>query len=313
MTIDEHNEAREPGPRDAAGMTAAIAFIGMGEAGSAIVSGWGERRAQAIRAYDIKSDCPATAGAMAARYQGLGITGCASPAAAMAGAGIVFCTVTADQAVVAAKAAAPHLAPGAFWCDLNSCAPSSKRRAAEVIEAAGGRYVDVAVMAAVHPKRNMTPLLISGPHAEAVAPILSDLPMAPRVVAGEVGAASSIKMIRSVMVKGLEALTAECVLAAVAAGVEDEVLGSLMRQPPGHRLAAGRPPTTSSARSPTASAAPPRWRRWPEPSPISVCPTTWRAPPSSGIAASPPPGSRPSRMRPPPGRRRCPTCCCRPS
>jgi 3-hydroxyisobutyrate dehydrogenase-like beta-hydroxyacid dehydrogenase len=88
-------------------------------------------------------------------------------------------------------------------------------------------------MAAVHPKRNMTPLLIAGPHAEAVAPLLIDLPMAPRVVAGEVGAASSIKMIRSVMVKGLEALTAECVLAAVAAGVEDEVLGSLMRSHPG--------------------------------------------------------------------------------
>lgn len=214
-------------------MVATIAFIGMGEAGSAIVGGWGERRAPMIRAYDIKSDSPVTAGAMAARYESLGITGCADPAAAVAGAGIVFCTVTADQAVVAAEAAALHLASGAFWCDLNSCAPSSKRRAAEVIDAAGGRYVDVAVMAAVHPKRNMTPLLIAGPHAEAVAPLLTDLPMAPCVVAGEVGAASSIKMIRSVMVKGLEALTAECLLAAVAAGVEDEVLGSLMRSHPG--------------------------------------------------------------------------------
>lgn len=214
-------------------MIAEIAFIGMGEAGSAIVGGWGTTRAGSIRAYDIKSNSPGTARTMAARYQGLGITGCASPAAAMAGAGMVFCTVTADQAVVAAEGAAPHLAPGTFWCDLNSCAPSSKRSAAEVIEAAGGRYVDVAVMAAVHPKRNMTPLLIAGPHADAVAPILSDLPMAPRVVAGEVGAASSIKMIRSVMVKGMEALTAECVLAAVAAGVEEEVLGSLMQSHPG--------------------------------------------------------------------------------
>jgi 3-hydroxyisobutyrate dehydrogenase-like beta-hydroxyacid dehydrogenase len=209
-----------------------IAFIGMGEAGGAIASGWGGRHAP-IRAYDVKSESPATADAMAARYRELGIEGCASPAAAVAGADIVFCTVTADQAVAAAEAAAPHLAPGAFWCDLNSCAPSSKRRAAAIVEGAGGRYVDVAVMAAVHPKRNMTPLLIAGPHAEAVAPLLIDLPMAPRVVAGEVGAASSIKMIRSVMVKGLEALSAECTLAAVAAGVEDEVLGSLAHSHPG--------------------------------------------------------------------------------
>jgi len=209
-----------------------IAFIGMGEAGSAIASGWSARRAQ-IRAYDIKSDSPVTADAMAARYRELGIEGCASPAAAVEGAAIVLCTVTADQAVAAAEAAAPHLAADTFWCDLNSCAPSSKRRAAAIVDGAGGRYIDVAVMAAVHAKRNMTPLLIAGPHAEAVAPLLTDLPMAPRVVAGEVGAASSIKMIRSVMVKGLEALCAECMLAAVAAGVEDEVLGSLAHSHPG--------------------------------------------------------------------------------
>lgn len=213
--------------------TERIAFIGMGEAGSAFVSGWGENRSETIAAYDIKSDDAATADAMAMRYDELGILGCASTADAVAGAELVFCTVTADQAVAAAERAAVHLERGAFWCDLNSCAPSSKRRAAEVIEAAGGRYVDVAVMAPVHPKRNMVPLLISGPHAGAIQPILAALPMAPRVVAGEVGAASSIKMIRSVMVKGLEALTAECVLAAVAAGVEDEVLGSLMQSHPG--------------------------------------------------------------------------------
>jgi 3-hydroxyisobutyrate dehydrogenase-like beta-hydroxyacid dehydrogenase len=170
---------------------------------------------------------------MAERYASLGIEGCPSSAEAVSGAKLVFCTVTADQAVIAAESAAPHLSSGAFWFDLNSCAPSSKRRAAEFIEAAGGRYVDVAVMAPVHPKLNLVPLLVSGPHAAAAEPVLTGLPMSPRVVAGEVGAASSIKMIRSVMVKGMEALTAECALAAVAAGVEDEVFESLMRSHPG--------------------------------------------------------------------------------
>jgi 3-hydroxyisobutyrate dehydrogenase-like beta-hydroxyacid dehydrogenase len=214
-------------------MLTRLAFIGMGEAGSAIVTGWGRAGNNSIRAYDIKSNDPVTTALMSERYQRLGLQGCGSAAEAVDGAELVFSVVTADQAVAAAEAAAPHLARGAFWCDLNSCAPSSKRRAAQVIETAGGRYVDVAVMAPVHPKLNMVPLLVSGPHAETVAPRLAALPMAPRVVAGEVGAASSIKMIRSVMVKGLEALTAECLLAAFAAGVEDEVLGSLMRSHPG--------------------------------------------------------------------------------
>jgi 3-hydroxyisobutyrate dehydrogenase-like beta-hydroxyacid dehydrogenase len=170
---------------------------------------------------------------MTARYKQLGIAGCASAAEAVAGSDLVLCTVTADQAVAAAKTAAPHLTPGTFWCDLNSCAPSSKREAAAIIDKAGGRYVDVAVMAPVRPKLNMVPLLISGPHAQASAPLLTDLPMSVRVVEGPVGAASSIKMIRSIMVKGLEALTAECMLAAVAAGVEEEVMDSLMRSHPG--------------------------------------------------------------------------------
>ena len=214
-------------------MAPVIAIIGMGEAGGAIVTGWGESRSGQVRAYDIKTDRPATAGNMRSRYESLGVVGCASSADAVREADIVLCAVTADQAVIAAETAAPHLKAGAFWCDLNSCAPSSKRRSEAVIQAAGGRYVDVAVMAPVHPKLNMVPLLISGPHAGAVAPILADLPMDARIVEGKVGAASSIKMIRSVIMKGMEALTAECVLAAVAAGVEDEVLGSLARSYPG--------------------------------------------------------------------------------
>lgn len=209
-----------------------ISFIGMGEAGGALVTGW-DGSAGPIRAYDIKTDAPETADEMGARYRDLGIEGAASSADAVAEATLVFSTVTADQAIIAAEAAAPHLAPGTYWCDANSCAPSSKRQAAEVIEAAGGRYVDVAVMAPVYPKRNLVPMLISGPHAAEIAPVFDALPLAARVVEGDVGAASSIKMIRSVMVKGLEALTAECLLAAVAAGVEDEVLGSFALSHPG--------------------------------------------------------------------------------
>jgi 3-hydroxyisobutyrate dehydrogenase-like beta-hydroxyacid dehydrogenase len=51
--------------------------------------------------------------------------------------------------------------------------------------------------------------------------------MKPRQAGAEIGRASSIKMLRSVMIKGLEALTAECFLAARRAGVEEEVIGSL--------------------------------------------------------------------------------------
>jgi 3-hydroxyisobutyrate dehydrogenase-like beta-hydroxyacid dehydrogenase len=48
-----------------------------------------------------------------------------------------------------------------------------------------------------------------------------------RLVGNEVGTAAAIKIIRSIMVKGIEALTEEMMLAAEAAGIADEVLASL--------------------------------------------------------------------------------------
>ncbi len=88
-------------------------------------------------------------------------------------------------------------------------------------------------MAPVHPKRHETPILLSGPEAEAALPVLTSLGMLPRVTGVRVGEASSIKMLRSVMIKGLEALTAEAMLAARKAGVEGAVIASLQASDPG--------------------------------------------------------------------------------
>ena len=207
---------------DSSGRMERLAFIGFGEAAMALASGWGDLRPARLRAFDI-DDGPH----MQARYAEHAVKGCATPADALAGVEAAFSLVQADRALSAATAAAGALPAGAFWFDCNSCSPGTKRRAAEVIEAAGGRYVDVAVMAPVHPKRHHVPLLVSGPHAEAAATALQALDMRPKTVGPEVGQASSIKMIRSVMVKGIEALSAECFLAARRAGVEDSVIASL--------------------------------------------------------------------------------------
>ncbi|MDP9056652.1 MAG: DUF1932 domain-containing protein [Pseudomonadota bacterium] len=196
-----------------------LTLIGFGEAGATFAgaAGWSgdvavwdvlsERREQARRA---------------------GMRACGSADEALAGATLVLNLVTADQALVAARNYAPLLAPGAIWCDMNSVAPGTKKLAAQVVEAAGGYYVDVAVLAPVNPARMAVPLLLSGAKADRARNALlaagfNDV----RVIGVEIGKASAIKMIRSVMVKGIEALTAEMMLAAEAAGVSDEVLASL--------------------------------------------------------------------------------------
>ena len=195
-----------------------VALIGFGEAGEtfARAPGWqGE-----TRAWDVK---PERRAAMA----DAGVEAGADAAATLADRAFLLSLVTADQALAAAHAYAPLLLPGAIWCDMNSVAPETKRQAARAIEAAGGRYVDVAVMAPVD-KGLAVPLLVSGPHAIAAQPLLESLGFSNvRLVGDEIGRASAIKMIRSVMVKGLEALSSECAAAADAAGVFDEVMASL--------------------------------------------------------------------------------------
>ena len=213
------------------GRAGTVALIGFGEAGMAFA---GALRADAA-AYDIKTDDPAEAAAKRADYARFGVSGTGTLAEALAGAQLILSLVTADQALIVAAEAAPLLAPGALYCDFNSVAPQTKQAAARLIEGAGGLYADVAVMAPVHPAGLAVPLLVSGADA---CTALSTLGFSPRRIEGPVGRASTIKMLRSVMVKGIEALTAECFLAARKAGVADEVAASLDASWPGANWAA---------------------------------------------------------------------------
>jgi len=187
-----------------------VAFIGLGEAGTAFAPA-----NTPSRGYDLKLDEAATRAAKLADFAAAGVAPADSNAAAVADTPLILSLVTADQALAAAEATARSIAAGALYCDMNSVAPDTKRAAAALIEAAGGRYADVAVMAPVNPARHATPLLVSGPHtADAAAALRSIGFMKVEPVEGPVGAASAIKMIRSVMVKGIEALSAECFLAS---------------------------------------------------------------------------------------------------
>jgi 3-hydroxyisobutyrate dehydrogenase-like beta-hydroxyacid dehydrogenase len=207
-------------------MVQTLTLIGYGEAGRTFSrsAGW----EAAVRVFDAKSDDPQTRDAMLADYGADGVTGAENPQGALDGSLAVLSLVTADQALAVAKNAAQHILPNAFYFDMNSVAPDTKRAAAKLIDARGGRYVDVAIMAPVNPARLSVPLLTSGPHAHDGVTVLAALGFTnTQVVAGDIGRASSIKMIRSVMIKGQEALTAEMMLTAEQAGVVDEVLKSL--------------------------------------------------------------------------------------
>jgi 3-hydroxyisobutyrate dehydrogenase-like beta-hydroxyacid dehydrogenase len=211
--------------------TPRVSFIGFGEAGQAIASGLREAGIERIAAWDILF--PQHEGEkLKAAGDTIGVKLASSAAEAVAETDMVVSAVTAASSLEAARLVAPHLAGNPYYLDINSVSPGRKKTTADLL-AKRARYVDVAVVAAIHPARHRTPLLIAGPHAETIAPLLRELDMQFTAVGHAVGAAAAIKMIRSVMIKGIEALTLECFLAAARAGVLDDVTASLKNNYPG--------------------------------------------------------------------------------
>lgn len=211
--------------------TPRIAFIGFGEAGQAIASGLREEGVADIAAWDIlfpkpEGDKLKAAGAKA------GVRLATSADNAIAGSDIIISAVTAASSLEAAQSVVSHLAGNPYYLDINSVSPGRKIATAKLLDGKA-RYVDVAVIAPIHPGRHRTPLLIAGPYANAIAPLLSEMEMQLKIVSDQTGKAAAIKMIRSVMIKGIEALTYECFLAAERAGLLEEVTASLRNNYPG--------------------------------------------------------------------------------
>ena len=210
--------------------TPRISFIGFGEAGQAIASGLREEGIEQIAAWDILF--PQAEGAkLKAAGEQMGVRLATSAADAVAETDMVISAVTAASSLEAAQSVAPHLRGDPYYLDINSVSPGRKQATEKLLDGKA-RYVDVAVIAPIHPKRHKTPLLIAGPYAAGVAPLLEEMAMKLKVISGETGKAAAIKMIRSVMIKGLEALTLECFLAAERAGLVDEVALSMQNNYP---------------------------------------------------------------------------------
>lgn len=205
-----------------------IAFIGFGEAARAFTDTLRTLGPQEIAAFDI-IDSPEMTEAMARREVRQG----RDPGDAVAGADWIFSAVTADQSLAAARSVLEHLVQGQIFVDINSVSPGRKKQTAEEVVAHGGRYLDMAVMAPVHPRGHATPVLLAGVEAAALAGDLSQAGFALDIAGDTAGEATAIKMVRSNFVKGLEAITVETALAAAASGCFEEVMSSLAKSFPG--------------------------------------------------------------------------------
>jgi 3-hydroxyisobutyrate dehydrogenase-like beta-hydroxyacid dehydrogenase len=203
-----------------------VGLVGYGEVGKILAE---DLRAQgvSVRAWDLKLASPASAAPLREHAAQHGVGLAASAAELAAGSDFIVSAVTASQAVPVAADCAPSMARGAFFLDFNSASPGAKQRAAAMIDEAGARYVEGAVMTSIPPYRIKVPLLLGGASAAELSPLINALGFASKVTSERLGVASATKMCRSVMIKGLEAMVIESFTAARHYGVEDAVIASL--------------------------------------------------------------------------------------
>jgi len=186
-----------------------------------------------VSVFDVKATQAPSRAAMLERAAKAGVTMADSLEDAVKGHHYILSAVTASQAHAVAKQAAASITAGQIFIDLNSVSPNVKQRNSALIEAAGGDYVESAVMAPVPPQGMRVPMLLGGKLATSVSSMLNELGMNTKQVSNEIGLASAIKLCRSIMIKGMEALCVQSMQAANHFGVDQHVLTSLAATFPG--------------------------------------------------------------------------------
>jgi len=210
-----------------------VCLLGFGEVGQTLAEDLTSRGELSLCAFDIKFSDRDSVPSRALETHPR-VKGCDSAEAAASGCELVVSAVTAAEDLAATQSAVPGLGPGCIYLDLNSVSPATTKSVAAVVENAGGRYVEAAVMSPIGLRRIESPVLLGGPHAEAFVPIAESMGFAgASYYSAELGRVSAAKMCRSIIIKGIEALITEALLPARRFGVESQVLASLQDLLPG--------------------------------------------------------------------------------
>jgi 3-hydroxyisobutyrate dehydrogenase-like beta-hydroxyacid dehydrogenase len=203
-----------------------ISLIGFGEVGGIFGHDFSTAGFQ-VSIYDILLNTEPSRAAMLSKAQRCNVRACDTFEADILGADLVISAVTASSAANVASQAVPYLRSGQIYLDINSVSPETKREIARTLSESAATFVEAAVMAPVAPQRIKVPMLLGGARASDAASVLNGIGMNVQPVSEQVGVASAIKMCRSIIIKGLEAITVESMFTARRYGAERLVLESL--------------------------------------------------------------------------------------
>lgn len=211
----------------------AVGFIGFGEAAFWIARGLRDQGVTNTVAYDLHTSTPGRGDLIHQRAREAGTRLVPTLATLAPECDIVVSAVTASVARGVGEEASAYLEPRHLFVDINSVSPAVKQAIGAAVDSHGARFVEAAVMSTVPPLGHRAPMLLCGPGARAFAERMAPYGMCLDVLDGPLGSAAAVKMCRSVIIKGLEALLLECVLGAEPYGASDRVFASVSASLPG--------------------------------------------------------------------------------
>lgn len=209
-----------------------VTIIGFGEAGP-IFGRQLQNAGMSVTAWDKLQDNASASEQQTSKTQSFGITPGTSMMDAVSSADLIVSTVTASEALTAAQQAADGLQAGSHWLDLNSISPSTKQAINDIVSRRDVMFTEGVAMDTVPSKGVQVPILLCGPESESLSLWLNRVGFNTRSVSQALGSASTTKLLRSIVIKGMEALFAESMEAAGRVGMQDEVINSLQATYPG--------------------------------------------------------------------------------
>ena len=214
-------------------MRTPIGLLGFGEAGFHLARGLRGAGAPPLVAFDIKAPHGTEDDRIRTRAAETGTRLVESARALAENVRVILSVVTAASAYDAAKDLAGDLTVDHLFVDLNSVSPTTKQQIAAAIGTGAGRFVEGAIMAPVSSGDHRVPILLNGAWASELRRVLSPYGMRLDIMDAPTGGAAAVKMCRSIVIKGMEALMVECALAAGEYGASDRVYDSLVETYPG--------------------------------------------------------------------------------
>jgi 3-hydroxyisobutyrate dehydrogenase-like beta-hydroxyacid dehydrogenase len=202
-----------------------LGLVGYGEIGSTLGKGLREAGLQQIFSYDKYAFNGPYADLIQSRAKAAGVTLVQSNKELADTTELIFSVTPGAASLESAGAFAPVLRADHTFLDFASATPKVKYGVAEQLANTGASLGDGSIMGT--PKNGYSMhMLSSGPAGQRVLDLLVPWGMSIEYVGEKLGTASGIKILRSVLIKGIEALTDEMLLAARYYGLDEAVLAS---------------------------------------------------------------------------------------